>query len=112
LGANVQREFVETKGFSSDWKTLGQTDEELRGLQTYLAEYPASGPMIEGTGGARKIRWGRGGKQSGKSGGVRILYLDDAADGKIFLVAVFGKDEKDNLSAEEKKAIKIFIKSF
>ena len=107
----MKREFVETKAFSDDWKALGQSDEDLRALQSFLAEHPDGGPMIEGTGGARKIRWGRSGRPAGKSGGVRVLYLDDAQDEKIYLVVVFGKDEKDNLSADEKKAIKAFIKS-
>ncbi|NNM55093.1 MAG: type II toxin-antitoxin system RelE/ParE family toxin [Spirochaetales bacterium] len=67
--------------------------------------------MIQGTGGARKIRWGKEGKTSGKSGGVRIIYLNDSSDGKIYFVTVFGKDQKSDLTEAEKKAIKAFIKA-
>ncbi|MEI8093575.1 MAG: addiction module toxin RelE [Spirochaetales bacterium] len=107
----MKREFVETRAFSNDWQVLGQSDDDLKSLQNHLAKHPNGGSLIEGTGGARKIRWNRSGRPTGKSGGVRVLYLDDARDGKIYLVVVFGKDEKDNLSADEKKAIKAFIRS-
>ncbi len=107
----MKRDFVETKGFSGDWKALGQTDDEMRALQNYLAEYPSSGPMIEGAGGARKLRWGKEGQNSGKSSGVRVIYWDDPKDGTLYLLAVFGKNEKTNLSEAEKKAMKAFIKN-
>ncbi|MBI5936927.1 MAG: hypothetical protein HY850_03675 [Betaproteobacteria bacterium] len=46
--------------------------EERRDIVEYLATHPKTGDLIEGTGGLRKLRWGRGGQ--GKSGGVRLIY--------------------------------------
>jgi mRNA-degrading endonuclease RelE of RelBE toxin-antitoxin system len=48
------------------------TDAERQDVLSYLSAHPKSGDLIEGTGGIRKLRWGRGGR--GKSGGVRIIY--------------------------------------
>ena len=47
------------------------TVEERQDIVSYLAAHPKSGDLIEGTGGIRKMRWGRGGR--GKSGGVRVI---------------------------------------
>lgn len=38
----------------------------------YLALHPASGDIMQGTGGIRKLRWSAQGR--GKSGGVRVIY--------------------------------------
>jgi hypothetical protein len=104
----MTRTFVETKEFQSRWKALGMTEDDLRELQGFLLEHPEIAPVIQGTGGVRKLRWAREGR--GKSGGLRTIYLDMKTSGYIYLITVFGKDEKDNLSAEEKKAIKAFVK--
>ena len=64
---------------------------------------------MKGTGGLRKIRWA---KNRGKSGGVRTLYIDYSKEERIYLITVFGKKEKDNLTHEEKNNIRIFIKKY
>ena len=46
--------------------------QERQDLIAYLANHPEAGDLMEGTGGVRKLRWGRGGQ--GKSGGVRAIY--------------------------------------
>ncbi len=84
------------------------TEDDLRELQSFLLEHSEVAPIIQGTGGVRKLRWTREGR--GKSGGLRTIYLDMRASGMIYLITVFGKDEKDNLNAEEKHAIKVFVK--
>jgi len=106
----MEREFVELTQFQANWKALGQNDEESRALQNYLAKQPEAGPVIQGTGGLRKVRWSREGKQSGKRGGVRVIYLDVPTRGRMFLLMVFGKDEKVNLSEGEKQQLKILAK--
>jgi hypothetical protein len=62
-------------------------DEERRGLIDHIAANPQSGALMEGTGGARKLRWAVSGR--GKSGGPRM---------PVFVLAAFGKNEKANLS--------------
>ncbi|WP_239023777.1 hypothetical protein [Salinicola corii] len=63
--------FIETSTFT---KLLPSylTDEEYRGLQTYLLQKPDAGDLIKGSSGVRKVRWAPTG--SGKSGGVRAIY--------------------------------------
>lgn len=48
------------------------TEPERQDVIRYLAERPKTGDLMEGTGGVRKLRWGRGGQ--GKRGGVRVIY--------------------------------------
>ena len=101
-------EFIETTEFQSRWEDLGMTDDDLQELQNYLMEHPDVAPIIQGTGGLRKLRWAREGR--GKSGGLRTIFIDMSASAQIYLVTVFGKDEKDDLSPAEKKVMKAFVK--
>jgi len=82
--------------------------EERNELISYLAENPNSGVLIQGTGGIRKLRWARSG--SGKSGGVRIIYFHHSDVMPLYLLAIFGKNEKANVSAQEKKILANLIK--
>ena len=94
--------FVETSLFS---KLLGDylSDDEYRLLQNYLIARPDAGDVIRGSGGVRKLRWAAGGK--GKSGGVRVIYYWAKADQQSFFLTVYGKGEKDNLSASDLKRV-------
>jgi len=94
--------FVETSLFS---KMLGSylSDDEYRGLQSQLIERPDAGALIRGSGGVRKVRWKARGK--GKSGGVRVIYFWATADGQIFLLTLYGKGEKEDLSAADLKRV-------
>ena len=56
------------------------------------------------------MRWAAGGK--GKSGGVRVIYYWLTADHQIVLLTLYGKDEKENLSAAELKRIVKLIEEF
>jgi hypothetical protein len=77
--------------------------EERQELVTFLSEHPSSGDLIQGTGGIRKLRWARGPK--GKSGGVRVIYYFHSEIMPLYLLAAFGKNEKANISAEEKQIL-------
>lgn len=94
--------FVETSIFS---KLLPDylRDDEYRGLQNLLIERPDAGAIIQRSGGVRKVRWAAGGK--GKSGGLRVIYYWLKADDQIFLLTLYGKSEKEDLSAVELKRI-------
>lgn len=65
-----------------------------------IAFDPTCGDLIAGTGGLRKVRVGRGG--SGKRGGARVIYYFYNADHPVLLVALYAKNEKADLSAQEK----------
>lgn len=66
-----------------------------------IAYEPTCGELIPGTGGLRKVRVGRGG--SGKRGGARVIYYFHNADYPIFLAALYAKNEKGDLSGQEKR---------
>ena len=72
----------------------------------YLAAHPASGDIMQGTGGIRKLRWSAQGK--GKSGGVRVIYYYHNEAMPLFLLTVFGKGEKANLSKSERNELAKF----
>jgi hypothetical protein len=63
---------------------------------------PHVGNVVEGTGGLRKLRFGRTARGIGKRGGVRVCYVYFARHATVFLVTVYGKNEKDDLTASEK----------
>lgn len=76
------------------------TTEERQDIVSYLAAHPKAGDLIEGTGGIRKLRWGRGGR--GKSGGVRVIYYHHSEVMPLYLLALFAKNERANLSKAER----------
>ena len=59
---------------------------------------------MQGTGGVRKARWRREGM--GKSGGARVIYYFHDESAPLFLLTVYRKGQKDNLSKAEQNAIK------
>jgi mRNA-degrading endonuclease RelE of RelBE toxin-antitoxin system len=79
------------------------SDEEYRGLQSYLIAHPDAGPVIKASGGVRKIRWRSGGK--GKSGGIRIIYYWAKAANQVFLLTMYRKGEKEDLSSADLEKI-------
>lgn len=94
--------FVETTLFS---RLLGSylSDDEYRQLQNHLIERPEAGPVIRNSGGVRKVRWRAGGK--GKSGGIRVIYYWKKANEQTFFLTLYGKGEKDDLSAADLKRV-------
>ena len=84
------------------------TETERQDIIRYLAEHPKAGDLLEGTGGVRKIRWGRGGQ--GKSGGVRVIYYfhDDAMP--LYLLTLFAKGIQANLSKAERNELASLVK--
>ena len=101
------RTFYEMKHFTKKWQDLGFTDDELSQLQQVLLENPKAGDVMKGTGGLRKVRFAFQG--SGKSGSVRVCYIDIEGVLEIHLIDVFAKNEKENLSKAERNAIRIVV---
>lgn len=73
-----------------------------------LVENPASGPVIPGGGGVRKIRVARQG--TGKSGGIRVIYYWIAADHQIYMLLAYSKSKRDNLTPEELQIVRDLVK--
>ena len=101
------RTIAETLPFQRKISSLLSSEERFE-LIAYLAEHPNSGVLMEGTGGIRKLRWARQG--GGKSGGIRIIYYFHNESMPLYLLAAFGKNEKANLSAEEKQLLAKAVK--
>ena len=105
----MTRTFIQTKEFTRRWEDLGFNDDDLRLLENDIMSNPDKYPVMQGTGGLRKMRVAIEGK--GKSGGARVCYVDFVIAETIYLITVYGKNEKDNLSKEERNAIKKAIEA-
>ncbi len=104
----IIRGFIESPIFHNRWFELGFSEEDLLHLQLILLENPKIGSVMPETGGLRKMRYAFGGR--GKSGSVRILYVDFEKHERILLLNIFAKKEKENLSKDERNNIRKAMK--
>jgi len=79
------------------------TEREVQNVVTYLARSPLAGDLIEGTGGIRKLRWAREGM--GKRGGARVIYYFHSEQIPLYLLTLFGKNERSDLSMAERNLL-------
>ena len=94
---------VETPEFvAAARRALSET--ERAGLIDYLAAIPSAGDLMPGTGGARKLRWGAKGK--GKRGGARVISYYAGPNLPVFLLTVFTKGERANLTKAERNELR------
>ena len=103
----MTRTFIQTKEFSRRWDSLGFDDNDLRKLELDIINNLNKYPIIKGTGGLRKARIPMDNK--GKSGGARVCFVDFVFAETVYLITVYGKKDKENLSKEEKNEIKKLI---
>jgi hypothetical protein len=80
------------------------SEDERADIVALVATEPECGDLIRGTGGFRKVRVARQGM--GKSGGARVVYIWRNQRFPVFLIAVFPKNEKENLSMAERNALR------
>lgn len=104
----MYREFVRLPEFEKCWSNFGLTEDDLADLEYHLCINPESGSIMEGTGGLRKLRWAL--PNRGKSGSIRVIYVDFVYYEKLYLISAYAKNEKDNLSKEERNEVKKLIK--
>lgn len=97
--------FVHLKPFERGWKNLGLNDDDLAALEILIMVNPRGCPIVQGTGGLRKIRFAPGRWKRGKSGAARIGYVYLEEYGTVLLVIAYGKGDQDDLSPDEKKTI-------
>jgi len=95
---------VETPGFLNEAESLGLRDEARIAIVTWVAANPAAGKVIEGTGGARKVRFAGRGK--GKRGGYRVITFFAGADIPALFLNIFAKNEKTDLTPTERPVLK------
>jgi hypothetical protein len=94
---------VETEEFVGHSKAI-LTGAERDALVAHLGANPEAGQLVPGTGGVRKIRWAIRGH--GKRGGARVIYYYYNQSIPLFLLDIYAKNEKTNLSEADKRSLK------
>ena len=103
----MTRTFIYTAPFRRCWHAMGLSDSDLLPLERMLLANPQLGDVIEGTGGARKMRIQLEGR--GERGGGRVIYLDVFECGHLYLLFAYPKNVQENLTPAQKKAIRAMI---
>ncbi|MBQ3612249.1 MAG: type II toxin-antitoxin system RelE/ParE family toxin [Firmicutes bacterium] len=104
----MTRTFVELPLFRAKWKKLGLNDDDLKRLQEEILLDPKIGAVMKNTGGIRKMRFAF--EHRGKSGSIRVIYIDFEVYEKIYLLTAYPKNEKDNLSKSERNELRELVK--
>ena len=94
---------VESPIFQKLWPRYWDEDERAE-FASFIALNSEAGSVIRGSGGVRKVRWAREG--TGKSGGVRIVYLTRSEAGEVYLLTMYAKSESENISLSTLKEIR------
>lgn len=101
--------FAQTNAFTSQWKGLKLGDADLRTLELQLMAGPETAAVMAGTGGLRKVRFAPPSMRTGKSGATRVCYLWLPDRSFLWLIAIYPKNEKDNLTARERNEVRSMI---
>jgi hypothetical protein len=99
---------IETVTFAARAKDR-MSKEEVTAAITMIATDPLCGVVMKDTGGLRKVRFAIAGR--GKSGGVRIVYAFHNPRFPVYLLTVFAKNEKDNLSKAERNTLRKVVEA-
>ena len=91
---------IETPTFTKQADKIWSEDERLCFID-YIIHNPTAGDVIPHAEGARKVRWVI--KGAGKRGGVRIIYFNQNSEGIIYLIAIYQKSDKSNITGKEIK---------
>jgi hypothetical protein len=83
-------------------------DDEYKSLQIALLLRPEQGSIIPGSGGLRKVRWAR--KRMGKRGGIRLIYYWDKKTESFYMLLIYSKSKKDDLSQDQLRILNQLIK--
>jgi len=89
-------------------RKLGASEKDILAMEDAIALAPDSAPVIPGSGGMRKIRFGYADK--GDRGGGRTIYYAIADDETIYLLTTYPKVDKDDLSPKELRLFKALVK--
>ncbi len=107
----MKRRIIQTRSFTKSIDTLIKKGRVLKqdfdSFKRSLTENPKTGDVISATGGIRKIRLKSA--SGGKSGGFRICYYDLEAKERLYLLLIYAKNEKENITKEEKKMLKELV---
>jgi hypothetical protein len=105
----MQATFVELPPFERTRKDY-MDDDAYSDLQQELMANPEAGDVMEGTGGLRKLRQPDPRRGKGKRGGLRVIYYWWLGGDQFWLFTVFDKDQADDLTPDQRKALKQMLK--
>lgn len=97
--------FIEIREFT-DWVSDFLPNGLYAKVQQELIEFPDKGAVMPGCGGLRKLRVTDPRRGKGKRGGARIIYLHLPEVKRFYMLDIYGKDEKDDLAPDERKALR------
>lgn len=100
---------VETPDYLRDARRAGLSGDEQDAIVLFVAARPDAGVVISGAGGARKLRFAGRGK--GKSGGYRVITFFGGTDIPVFLMNVFAKGDKVDLTSKERGELAKVLRS-
>jgi len=100
---------IQTPTFVADWRRLKLNDDDLRALEAVFLADPVRGATMSGTGGLRKLRFAPPSWHIGKRGATRVGYAYFQDHEAIFLIVIYPKNEKDNLSHEQRNQLKLLV---
>ena len=95
--------FIYLAPFLESAEAMGFGDADFRRLEAALLVNPEAGRRIPRTNGARKLRLGTKGR--GKRGGARVIYFYRTLQGQIYMLHLYAKGRKDNLTRDEEQEI-------
>jgi hypothetical protein len=107
----MRKTFIESAEFT-EWVKAYLTDDDLAAMQRTLLADPDKGDVMPGCGGLRKLRIGDPKRGKGKLGGARVIYLHVAEADVIFLMDVYDKGEREDLTPAQKKILKGLADAF
>lgn len=98
---------VETPQYLSDVRSAKLSSEEAEEIALTIAQNPKAGVVIPESGGARKLRFA--GKGKGKSGGYRVITYWGGEDIPVFLLALYAKNERADLTPKERGYLRAYL---
>jgi|SRR5437588_7906189 mRNA-degrading endonuclease RelE of RelBE toxin-antitoxin system len=101
--ARVLITVAEVDPFRATAERVGLAEDECEALTLFLAQNREAGTVMQGTGGLRKLRWP--GKSKGKRGGYRVIYFCFEETIPLYLLAIYPKNQRVDLTPEQKKRL-------
>lgn len=100
---------VETEYYLGKAKKI-LSEQQRDEVVTIVAQKPETGEMMQGTGGVYKFRYASQ-EGKGKRGGARIIHVPLVSRGKVYLLDIFEKNDKVNLTKAERNEMAKIVKS-
>jgi hypothetical protein len=99
---------VRLKPYRRAMESMGLDDVDMRGVEMKIVAAPEAHPVMVGLRGVRKARFSLPGR--GKSDGGRAIYYFAVGEA-IYMMTAYRKNERDDLSPAQRKAILAIIES-